>query len=126
MIHCLIPKRTKARTNAHALRVMAWRCRWRGVGVQPTSTGAPDEDARHGVVPDSADGGAQDAREPPDRIPCVDPACDRNIADGADRTYATEPEEARDQVEPFQPLVAIGEDIVEQEVADHRHEGGDG
>ena len=62
------------------------------------------------------------ACQPPDRLLIVDRKCDADIGEQADAAHEIENEEAAQDPEPFQAQVAIGQEIVEQEIAGHRQD----
>src|SRR3954452_14073408 len=91
--------------------------------LMPLSSLAPDEQAGHGIIPYHAHQRAGGARQPPDRLLVVDRKRDADIGEQADAADEIEQQQPAQDAQPFQPLVAIGKEIVEQEVARHGDHG---
>src|SRR5581483_8867091 len=89
------------------------------VGLMENSSLAPDEQSGHRVIPDHAHQGAGGARKPPDRLLVVNREGHADIGQETDAANEIEQQQAADDCKALQPLVAIGQEVVEDEVAGH-------
>src|SRR6185437_12600705 len=92
------------------------RCRISCSSARPAQelTPPPGKDGGHRVVPDRADQRAGHAGEPPHRPLLEDIGGDVDIGDRADAADYIKGGEAAPQPRAAQPLVAVGEEIVEE------------
>src|SRR5216683_560717 len=85
----------------------------------PGSSLAPDEQSGHRVIPYHAHQRAGRTGQPPDRLLIVDRERHADIGEQADATHEVKQQEAAQDRKTLQPLVAIGEKIVQDEIAGH-------
>eukprot|EP01035_Chromulina_nebulosa_P048286 gene48286-65505_t len=104
--------------DAGAMGVI-WNYAMSGLFVSPL---APHEQAGHSVIPDHTHQRAGSSRQPPDRLLVIDRERHADIGEQADAADQIEQQQAAQNAEPLEPLVAVGEEIVEQEVAGHRQQ----
>src|SRR5882757_7701476 len=88
-------------------------------GIINLSSLAPDEQPGHRVIPYHAHQRARSTRQPPDRLLIVDRERDADIGEQPDAAYQVKQQQAAQDAEPLQPLVAIGQEIVQDEIAGH-------
>src|SRR5690606_36597257 len=114
--------------NATSARIAMTAARTDHVSVRRIAvlSPAPLEQAGHRVIPDHAHQRAGRARQPPDRLLIVDRECDTDSGEQADAAYEIENQEAANDAESFQALVAISQEVVEQEIAGHRQDRTEG
>src|SRR5579871_2707606 len=80
---------------------------------------APDKQARHGVVPNHAHQSAGGARQPPDRLLNINRKRHADICKQAEAAYEIKGKKAADDCKALQPLITIGQEIVQDEVGGH-------
>ena len=84
----------------------------------------PGEDRRHHKIPNRADYGSGRAGQPPRMVGGERIRGDADIRDRTDPTDQIENDEAAQQPQPAQPLVAVGELIIQDEIRSHRDHRG--
>src|SRR5689334_20675843 len=96
--------------NACSVIVIRWR----------RSARAPRQDRADGVVPHRAHGGASKAGEPPERALLIeDNRGDADIGDRAEAADQRERDEPAHEAPAGEAAVAVGQDVVEREIAHH-------
>src|SRR5260370_42488276 len=76
---------------------------------------APDEGGTDDVIPHRAHQGSAEARQPPVRGALVDHGGDPDVRDRADRADQLEADQAGEERPTGEPLVVVGEYVVEHE-----------
>src|SRR3954471_7290501 len=82
----------------------------------------PDESRADHVIPHCAHQRAAEPGDPPLRVVAVDHRGDADVRDGADRADHLEPDQPGDELPAGEPLVAVGEHVVENEIPGNRYE----
>src|SRR5882757_11329948 len=88
-------------------------------GIIKLSSLAPDEQPGHRVIPYHAHQRARRTGQPPDRFLIVDRERDTDIGDQANAAYQIKQQQTAQDAKSLQPLVAVGEKIVQDEIAGH-------
>src|SRR5271156_4204268 len=85
-------------------------------GLMAPSSLAPDEQSGHRVIPYHAHQRAGGSRQPPDRLLRIDRERDADIGGKANAAHQIEQQQPAQDRKALQPLVAIGQKIVEHEI----------
>lgn len=83
----------------------------------------PGEEITHSVVPDGAQDHAGDAGDVPGNAGDLEILGETDIGPGAEGACDAEADETERDIETFQPAVAVGDLVVEEEIARHGGEG---
>src|SRR4051794_17453302 len=80
---------------------------------------APDEQPGHRVIPHHAHERTRRSRKPPDRLLVVDRERHAYIGEKADAAHQIKQQQPTQNRKPLQPLVAVRQKVIEDEVARH-------